>query len=44
VSRETANRYLLYLHDQHIVDRVADSQGPGRPRYRYTPVAGWRAS
>lgn len=41
VERGTANRYLTYLCDQRIADRVAEHGRPGHPAYLYTLAAAW---
>jgi response regulator of citrate/malate metabolism len=44
VDRGTANRYLTYLCDQGIADRVAEHGRPGRPAYLYTVASTWDPS
>jgi response regulator of citrate/malate metabolism len=41
VARETANRYLLYLHEQSIAARVREHGRPGPPPYLYTLAPLW---
>jgi len=41
VERGTANRYLTYLCDQRIADRVPEHGRPGHPAYLYTLAAIW---
>lgn len=41
VERGTANRYLTYLCDQRIADRVAEHGRPGHPAYLYTLASAW---
>ena len=41
VARETANRYLLYLHEQGIAVRVREHGRPGPPPYLYTLAPLW---
>jgi response regulator of citrate/malate metabolism len=41
VARETANRYLLYLHEQGIAFRVREHGHPGPPPYLYTLAPLW---
>jgi response regulator of citrate/malate metabolism len=42
VERATANRYLNYLCDQRIADRVPEHGRPGHPAYLYTLAAIWK--
>ncbi|MBV9446775.1 MAG: response regulator [Streptosporangiaceae bacterium] len=41
VERGTANRYLTYLCDQRIADRVPEHGRPGHPAYLYTLSPIW---
>ena len=41
VERGTANRYLTYLCDQRVADRVAEHGRPGHPAYLYTLAPAW---
>lgn len=41
VERGTANRYLNYLFDQRIADRVPEHGRPGHPAYLYTLASIW---
>ena len=41
MERGTANRYLTYLCDQRIADRVAEHGRPGHPAYLYTLASAW---
>jgi response regulator of citrate/malate metabolism len=41
VARETANRYLLYLHEQGIAVRVREHGHPGPPPYLYSLAPLW---
>jgi len=41
VARETANRYLLYLHEQGITVRVREHGRPGPPPYLYALAPLW---
>ena len=42
VERGTANRYLAYLREQGIAERVIEHGPPGHPAYLYTLAAGWK--
>jgi response regulator of citrate/malate metabolism len=42
VERETANRYLIYLCDERVADRVPEHGHPGRPAYLYTLASIWK--
>ena len=44
VERGTANRYLNYLCDQRIADRVPEHGRPGHPAYLYTLASIWKAA
>jgi response regulator of citrate/malate metabolism len=45
VSRETANRYLNYLHEKvGMADRTAVIQGPGHPAFLYQLAPRWRSA
>jgi len=41
VERGTANRYLTYLCDQRIAERVPEHGRPGHPAYLYTLASIW---
>jgi response regulator of citrate/malate metabolism len=41
VERATANRYLNYLHDEGIADRVPEYGRTGHPPYLYTLASTW---
>ncbi|MBO0805085.1 MAG: response regulator [Nocardiopsaceae bacterium] len=42
VSRETANRYLIYLYADGTADRFPSHGRPGHPSYRYALASPWK--